>query len=535
MSGYECKIATIMVGQLGLISDDPSTALQPGYLQVAKNISLKDNRLEKDFGSEKWNQNAMGTGVRAFLEFKPDGYTKKVLTVGENGRVYKYSNPYIAKVEVTALVTEPSSILTNRSIFMLEGGAEETSNDRKIFIFSGQSKVQVIIADLNTRRPITLPAADWTGNNQPKKGILYKNRMVAFMGSNLYVSAANDHEDFTGAPLTLNVYPGESDGIIDIFIFKERLFARKDPLGLYWLDDTATSSADWKMNRVTKSFGGSSIFCAQDVLDDVIIANNYGTLTSLKAAFQLGDVASADIISSLKLDKFVEENLSRSGGEERHCFYDSVRKIHYTTYRSAGGIQKDRLLQMSLKGENSRFSLVTKDQPECLGSISDVNNIQRPYYGAKDGFIYRMDSPNRLVGSSAFLGEFWIHHTDFSSGDPVHAENTKQFDFIEIVYIPTGNTVLTVEHYIDGRKIKSQPVTLKGEAACTLGQGILGSADPTYTFKTSSNEPRSQKLTAGGSGRRISIRCYNQESNRNFVILKINVYYRDLDQKQVDK
>ena len=533
---YQGMIATIPLGSGGILSDYPDTVVPLLKVARASNVTLNNNVMEKDFGNKKWNQTAFADSVKAFFDYWPTADFQRLLAVCGNGKVYKLNHAYMTPFEVTPLsVSEPVTILTNGQVYIAEGGAEEEGDLKKAFIFTGQDIVQVITGDLNVRHNISLPPADWTGRNQPTKGIIHRGRMVSFLKHRLYFSSSTDHEDFTTSPLQQSVYPGEGVGISDIFVFKTKLFILKFPFGLYAMDDSDSDITKWTVNKVIGDFGGASVFCGAPVLDDYLIANNFGTLTSLQATLALGDVISADVFNSIKASKFIHKQFKPSSGNARHVLYSPIDRILYVTYEKKGYNFKNAIVQVNFRTPQPEITLNEKNEPNCLGMIRNIYNVGTPYFGASDGFIYSMDSVNRNNGGVAYRSEVVTHDMDFASGDQINAENQKQFDFVEVVYVPTGQVELGVIAYVDGRMVQDSFITLAGEPNSQLDVMVLDSSDVNLKAKTSAECPFSERIPMQAQGRRISIKLYNEGLDENFKILKINVYYKMLEQQQTRK
>lgn len=523
---YSGNIAVIPLGISGLRTDDPSTNIDQTKLRLAENVTLLNGRIERDFGSRRWNDAPMDAGIIAFSDWFPSTYTQRIMVVTKEGRVFRFVNRETSS-EVLNTGVAPRRLLTTDHVTIASGGAEQTSNPRKLFIFTGNDPVQVIEGDGTTRRNITSPPADWTGREQPVKGILHRNRLVAFMGHTLYFSSATDHEDFTTTTVQFPVFPGESEGIADIFVYKGRLFVLKKPFGLYYVDDSDPSPANWIIQKLNGDFGGTSPSGTLGVMDDILIANNYGSMTSLTAVNAFGDVKSADLYSNLRIDEFLEDQLSESGGPERHCLYFAKRQLAYVSYRSSGGNKNDRIVQINFKDRSPQVTLITKDQPNCFALIKNNLGIDMPFYGSDDGYLYEMRHEDREVNGSGYLSRFETHDVDFSNGDPVRAEMMKNFDYIEVVYIPTGNFDITLYYMIDGHVADSFTFKVQGDS--TLGE------IKTDNDNISSTTPQSRMIPIGGQGRRIAIGISHESERQNFKLVRFNVYYKYTDNHQTQK
>jgi len=521
MTSYQGQVAVIPLGAGGMMTDNPHTAVPGTKLFRARNLTMNNGALEKDFGSMKFNQTAVPSGIRQIFDWHPTTLLQKFIVVANDGRVHRFKQ-FNSSIIMPPEIGGPTFLKTNEFVTMSEGGAEETNKDKKLFILDGQNVPQVIVADATTRRDILAPAADWTGPNQPFKMFLHRSKNYAFGNKNsphrLYITSALDHEDFTGGK-TFDLFPGESERIIDHFVFKGRLFILKFPNGLYFVDDVDPDPGNWTATKINGDFGASSPQSAFFVKDDILVPNNYGSVTSVIASDTLGDLKSADLYANLRVEGLVRNELSQLGGAARNAIYYQDKKEAYITYRSPVSNQNDRMIKIDFTRASPEIILIDKDQPTCIALRRDERGILRPMYGADDGFIYFMDRENRNVGGNAFRAEFQTHNLDFSQANVIKGDLQKQFDFIEFVYEPTGNFDVNFEIFIDGKTQKTGTFKVVGRS--TLGVIKTGSGE------TSAKSPFTEHIPIGGQGRRISIKCYNDVVDQNFKLLRINVFYKE--------
>lgn len=404
--GYKGNVAVISLGRGGLHTDDPQDLIPPTDLILAENLSYGLQMAEKEPGSTRWNHQAvLPSGVAAFYDWWPDEITQRVIVVCKNGKVYRFTDPY-SYTEVTASGTAPSSLIVSGQVVMVAGGNETGSNSRKLFIMTGNSPIQVIEADGTTRTNLTLPAADWpdSGTVFPTFGLVHRSRFFVMGDRNhphrLYGSNPEDHEDFqtSNQIYTENVYPGEGERLFSGIVYKARFFFFKYPSGAYYLNDADPTSTNWFSEKLSSTFGAASALCSIQAADDLLIANSEGSVTSLKAVQAFGDVESSDVLQLLKNETYMRENTSQFGVQERCALYYPDKKLALFSYRSAGGTSNDRVLKIDFSIRNSpRVSWSTKDQPNYLGLVKDIQRVGRPHYGADDGYIYMMDHKDRWV------------------------------------------------------------------------------------------------------------------------------------------
>jgi len=135
-----------------------------------------------------------------------------------------------------------------------------------------------------------------------------------------------------------------------------------------------------------------------------------------------------------------------------------------------------------------------------------------------------MDSPNRWVGDVeaspvqvAFEMDARLPHIDLGLANDGISEQIKLFDFLEIVYFPTGRFTVTIDIFIDGRLSEQKSFILRGST--DLDQFKLDAE------KFNEVTPHSIRKTMHGSGRRVSFQIKNSELG-NVRLSKLKIYYR---------
>jgi hypothetical protein len=167
-----------------------------------------------------------------------------------------------------------------------------------------------------------------------------------------------------------------------------------------------------------------------------------------------------------------------------------------------------------------RISLITKDTPNCLALRKDSQGISRPMYGDTAGFVYLMDQATYNNAGSSYLGEFQTAYTDFGQVDSSLAGKNKIFDFLEVAYVPTGNNDFFVDVYVDGSL--RQTLTFSQELGTELDSFVLD-------VDTLVGEPVGKDFRQplfSCTGKRISFRVYNNNSNEAFQIERLIVGFR---------
>jgi len=525
---YRGQIINIPLGELGLFTDDAQTITPPQGLIRAENVEIKHGYLEKTPGSKRWNKTALPSGVAQFFDWWPDENTQRAIVVTKDGRVWRFTDQY-HYTEVLPENDAPANLRVSSQVVMVGAGQEEAGNPRKLFIFTGNDPVQVISGDGTTRHNMTHPAADWSGSFYPSFGIPFQNRLYCFGNRNqphfLYGSSPTDHEDFVtlGSAVFANVFPGDSERLISAANYKGQLVLFKYPFGFYLLNvDDPSAPFPQKMGS---SFGAGSGLGSIQVLDDLWIGNSTGSITSLNATNSLGGMQQSDVVKSMKCYKYLQEHVAPIKNFSQQAIWYEAKKLALFSFHSPSSAKPDRIFTIDLQSSRPRPTMNTKDQPNCLGLMKDTVRIDRPFYGAEDGYIYAMDQKNRNVADNAYEMSFQTPFLDFSFVDRRLADVNKNFDFLEVKFEPMGNWDLLADVFIDNRFVE----TVKFNMA---QQDVLDNNFRLDQSRASGPGARNALRPIHGMGRQISVRFYNAEKNHNARIQSVTFYFRPSGQQQ---
>lgn len=536
MAGFDGEVVEIQIGRAGLRTDDPSKRIGPSYLTSALNCRYEQGFVEKERGSQIWNQTVLPAGVLAALDYIATDAIRRLLVTCSNGRTYKFPDAYSFS-EVAATGGAATTLSVANGAFMVQAGHEESGNARKAIIFTGNNTPQVVVADATTRRDIQNPLPEWVGNRNPIDGIIHRNLLFVWnnIDHTLWASSALDHEDFLSDPLPYEVYSGEGERISGAFVFRGKLFAMKYPRGLYILNDEDADATNWFFSKLSDSFGGVASRSVLSILNDCFLRNNSGGITSLSSTQQFGDVLSGDMFAQMKVQNYVKENLSLNPDVPYHAVYYPAKKLAYFTYRSVTATSNDQICAIDFKEiEGLKIAWITKDQPTCMFLMRDDYGRELPYIGSDNGYIYGIDSENRWVGAADVVGTAYTFdirtpYLDFGGDNPVISESLKQFERLEIVYLPMGDWNLNVDYFIDGKFVDTLHFKM-----CSDKDGSELDL-PSMTFDNGSldaNCEQVRQLKMNGQGRRVSFRCYNATAGQNCKLVSLRVYFKVIDNAQ---
>lgn len=507
----------IPLGQFGLITDLAPTDIPTGALTFARNVTIVEGRVQKSPGARALNSVALASGIIALCDWWPTPNIQRLIVALSNGNIYRDDGVGTFAANGGAALNANSLGPLNPNSKFVSGGSEDAGRAKKLFFFTfGKNTIQVMSGDGVSFAAIASPPTDWTVSNYPKVGILHRNRLWAFAGQIAYASSTADHENFLSDNLVIPCFPGEGGDVIGAFIFKTKMFVFKSDNYGYVLNDSDGDSDNWYWQKFVSNFGISAPNAIIEALNDLLMGNSEGTVTSFNATNALGDVSAGDLLSIAGVENWLRANSSKVGVEEQHAIYYAEKKLAMFTYRSGYYTANDMLVILDLnKQANVRVLVEKKGAPQCLALRKDASKIGRPIYGSSDGKVYLMDREDRLEGASAYSGEFQTPHMDF--GLP---SQNKLYDFLAVKYMPEGSHNLSCDYYIDGKYIDTITFPMAQYLDPQLGTLLL-STDRLAQLNT---EVCIREIA--GSGRTISFKFYNAGSNESFQIAGLTVGFR---------
>ena len=524
---YTGQTFNLPLGNMGLYTDDSPTITPPQGLKRAINAHVKHGFLEKEPGSRRWNQDPLPSGVVAVFDWWPGENVQHMIAVTKDGRVWRFEN-FRLVAEVLPTGSAPARLRVTDQVVIIAGGKEAMGKASKLFIFTGNDPVQIIEGDGVTRRNMSKPAFDWTASSYPRFGLIHSNRMWCPGGKNtghiMYASSVTDHEDFqtTGSVALVNVFPGQGEQILDAVSFKGKLAIFKYPFGNYVIDDS--QAPVFYVSKLGDSFGAASSRSCLQVMDDLWVANSSGSISSLSATLATGGFATGDVLKMLKCVRFMQEETAQLKAFNRHALWYEDKKMALFTFQSPTGLEPDRIFVVDFHSGQPRAMFTTKDKPLCLANVKDINLVNRPYYGASDGYIYEMDHGDLNVGGSAYTMEVQTEDLDFGFMDRNFSEMNKNFDFLEITFQPRGNWNVKAEIYIDQKYVET--VTFN------MGQGPMFDISKFDVARWGGLALRSQRKPLHGQGRRINVKLIQDGLNQGAQISALTFYFRPAGQRQ---
>lgn len=548
--------ANIELAKYGLVGTRNLAAVPVTALLQARNISLDTGAITRAGGSRLYNNAAeeialeleesldlllteasevllvegasgvtLPAGVVGLWDWFPTINAQRTIAGLNNGELWRDATG----VGTFALA---KTGLNAASIYVFaEGGAEDIGNARKLFVANGFNTVQVFSADAATTVNIGANApADWTGSSQPRSVFFHNGRMWGVLEHLLYGSTVTDHEDFTTAgAVTIPVQTGEGSYLQGGISFKGRLFVFKWPTGIYWLDDSSSTQANWQMKRLTRSTGLASPNAMCQVDDDVLFVSEIGHIHMLSGIQDFGDVQNSDLSALNELTSYIRDNVdtSKSALERVHAIYYPEKKQARFAMRSLGGVQNDIVFVVDINHKDTpRIHIDDKDEVGALALHQDANRVARPMCGDSAGLVWLLDQDHTSIYSGtdelthvhirSYASEFQIPHTDFAWFHEKLSAIRKNYAYLEAVMQPAGNFTISFDVYYDG--ILKDVITMNtGESGSALGSFVIG--QDSLGGDTLLNTRKRLR----GSSRRLSLVGRQDGHDEKFILSQLTV------------
>jgi len=521
---YAGHIIELPVGSDGLTGTKNLSQAKPQQLLQATNLTYENGTLQKEGGTALYSSGAIistGTSILAGVDWNPSEGVQRQIIVAGTGRVLRDTG---GGTFPTVMVSGLN--FTDTVPVFVEGGAEAQGNPRLLFLISKKNAIRTCSGDSTTMKVLVSGAADWTGSDQPVSGMIHENRLWACKDHRWYYSKTTNHKSFvSGDAGQLNVYPGEGEELVGGISFKGVIVTWKKPLGLYVIDTSSTTIANWRVTRLTGAIGGFSPYSAVIIDDDILFMDNGGNLHLISTVTEFGDVGSRNLSQMADLGPFIRENFNLAHLDiVRSVYYSAKRQAHIAMASLGSSVNNRRLVVDFNRLDIPRFSVSTRDVCQSLWLKKDANNIPRPVYGNNTGDVFLMDQEVRTHDGAGYNGQFQTPHTDLSFADQTLGTKRKMGDFLELVVEPKGDWNLNVDILWDGA-IRDTVTFNMGETGATLGSFILD------TDVLGGDQVLNKKRRITGSGRRISLQGRNSAVGEDFSVAKMYLHFRVSDER----
>ena len=462
---------------------------------------------------------------------------------------FPITNPLGAKANLTIPVSSESAV-TKRRIYRSSAAPQEPyrlvgeifDNFTTAYVDNappGSVSAALVPPKFNSTpgiHRISRPPVDWD-TGPPVSGFLGEGRLLGLGSSaaahQVYVSSGTDHEDFLTLTRIIPVYPGEGEGLVAGFFWKQQGWLFKQPTGIYALDTSALDLDLWRPIRHTGSLGiaGPLAYAivegpaATDPFDDVLFLApdaSWHRLTRV-AANQEGD-AFVSSISELTMGQFIRDVV-----DLEHIWY--AQMIHFgdiqevqAAVRRRTSPEEDPLNNLRIKCSlrqlatfGLRFHHSNFPSCEAVLMVRKPDGRRRPLAGGY-GQVRELHNPDRydLDGVAAYASAFFTHDDSFQELGEDLKLSMKNFHFVTLEYDQIGQWPLHLDVYIDGR------FTERLEIPMARAGFILDVAETDIDHVTSVYSPPIRfTRRLHGRGRRIAFRGWLATPGQRFAIVNL--------------
>jgi hypothetical protein len=509
------QIFEVPVGQGGLVGTRNQALIQPDQLIVARNLSYEGAVLRKEGGASKYNSSVI-SGAPVVLggwDWWPTTALQRMIVALSDGTIKKDSGAGTFPTTLASGLT-----ITGTIPVFVEAGKEAAAGNRKLFIFTGSNQVRVLSGDGATATAIATPPADWAASF-PTFGVSHIGKLWGGGNSNdphrLYYSTSTNHEDFTGAGSgSLSIFAGEGERIVGALSFKSLIVVWKFPLGIYLVNTSDPSVANWTVSKLTGGTGGVSPLGAVAIDNDVVFLDAASNFQVLSSVNEFGDMQSNNISRVTNVYSFVQDNFNLGQlGRTRGVYYAAKREVHFAMTGLGSSINNVRFVLDLNQPNRFRFRYSDRDVCESIWLRKDSNTIQRLFVGDDTGFVWNLDTVNKDKDGVGYTGAFQTPYMDFSWVDPKLGTVRKIGQYLECLVAPTGNWNLSVDVLWDGNLVQN----------ITFNMGISGAAIGSFTLGTdrlAGDQILNRKRRLVGSGRRLSLSGSNQGAGQDFALAR---------------
>lgn len=513
---FNGEIVELPIGQAGLDGNKAQSRISPQAMIITNNLTLEDGTVRKVGGASKYNSTAV-TGTPTIIgghDWHPTSVLQRMIICTSAGKAYKDSG------DGTFPVTLVSGLSTaDATCQFVDGGEEASGNSKHLFMLTSVNQVQVLDDDGTTMGAISNPAADWS-SPYPIAGVIHEGRLWCFMEHRAYYSDADDHENFSGGTSgSLPIYPGVGIGIKQALSFKGLLVIFKYPRGIFLVDTSSVTLANWRVYPHSTSIGVPSHQAALVVGDEIIFMSQTGTIHTLASTQRFGSLSSKTISDLANFDSFMRVNANLGQlGLVRAIYYENKKQVIFHVPAIGSSTNDAQILIDVSDPQNVKFIWSMRDTAASVWTRADSDGIDRPVIGDKSGFVWQLDQSNRSRDGVGYAGTFQSAHTDLSFIDPKLATVRKNGKFLELLVEPKGNWDLAVDIYWDNNYHETILFNM-GSSSATIGTFVLG------TDSLGGQDILAKRKRITGSGKRISIAGNNSGDGQDFSIDKFLLYF----------
>ncbi len=388
--------------------------------------------------------------------------------------------------------------------------ATQNSHDKKIF-FAQFDNDLIISSPALTDVPTVYDGSTVAtlGTNTPNFAFsaVHKNRLWAAGDpdnpSTLYASETlpngprGDWDDLDA--VTIQIDPGDGDGIRGLFSYRDNLFVFKGPNkgSIHRIEGSSPTGVDPFARRDFLRNGlpvdSPNGFFAFN--DDLGFVTSDGGVHSLKSTASFGDFNEATI--SRPIQKFLRDNVGLSGLDRIDAVAWSEKGLVLITMPFGSSPVPNKILAMDFRFNPARWSVWDDYDAQSMARSKDTGDGSRPtvMIGGSDGAVRRIDQGGfRIEGAAG--GTYTAITARIRTPLLNYAGSTDRFGLVSasLASQPDGLSTILFEWRRDSNP--KQSVTFAGQASGDL----LGSTFVLGTSRLGYNETRFRHSRLGEAG-----------------------------------
>jgi hypothetical protein len=333
----------------------------------------------------------------------------------------------------------------------------------------------------------------------------------------LYYSTIANHEDFLSPGAgSLNV-AGDYQTIMSLMSFNGLLIVWAYPKGVYLVDTRTVDTLQWRINRLSGSYGGVSPLGQCMIENDLLFLDSSGDLQLLSAIQEFSNLGGQSLSKAAKIDDIIRDYADSYGlFAARMVYYARKREVHIALRKKGSSVQNVRLVIDFNNEARPRFRISERDVCQSLWVATQRTpplSQMRLLAGDNAGLIWILDEDSRAKSGVGYDSRFQTMWTDLSYADPALATKEKNAQFLELSINPTGRYPAVLTVWWDGHIENQETVDLGDLSGLYLGNWILGTSalgDDSIVLK--------KRIRLTGGGRRISLEVSNSNAGQNFSI-----------------
>lgn len=522
---YTGYIAEIPIADRGLVA--PPVAIKDGVgaLIEATNVMYHRGSLQKELGASHYNATAISGNpiILAGHDWWANPSTRRVVVYGSDG-VVRMDN-FGAGTFGTTVGTGWSTTAENP--LWVEAGQETAGAPKKLILINGVDVPQYISGTNTTFSSFTSVPADWAPGSRPITATIHEGRVWYAVGHRLYYSTTTDHTDVNGTGSgVFVVFPGEGRYITALISFKGLLLVFKHPHGIFAIDTSSPTVADWTVSRITGAVGAAGPRAVAAIENDVLFLDAGGDFHLISAVQGYGDVAPRPISRETRIRDILAATFNDNHVHRAQIVYDPQwSQAHIVWALFSETHVYGRFIVDLAEAGRFKFRIVTRDNIASAWIGRTTTGVPKLFGGGTNGIVWKLNEEDRTVNGGSYPCSAEIAPVNFAYLDPTIAAKRKNGDFLELVADANDSQSVIVDILWDNRVVQTTVFTF----------GVGGSALGSFTLGISALAGfggKNVKRRITGSGTWFSFRMRNSFASQNFSLIRAYVYFRVADERK---